>query len=278
MKLTTFFLAAITCMLASCSSQAQPIVVCVQPSDRVEVMQNCDAMAQPAEVIDVAQAVAIQAALPGPVVLWVGSKDQHDQTVSRFPAMLAEAAKYPGKFPWVYLFDEAGWCADSICAWRDEILVLQGAALAHSYGMRTLLTLLPDVILDPRFTVADINAFDGISIDVYPSIRPTKPDFGTCRFSDNLLENLFYCSVQKLRSAGFVGKIGYIWQGFGLVSDTNEQRMAYLALQRHAINNAVAMGADAVMAFGCYLGTGELLREPYLVPLCGTPYEYLVTP
>lgn len=273
-------LIAIALLLTGCGGQvlAKPLNICMQPSDRIVAIKGCDATAQPVHEADPVRSVQRQAQLSGPVVLWAGRKQEWARTVANFPTLISESTKYPGKFPWVYLYDEAGWCDGMFCWFDDEDTVLQGAALAHAVGVKTLITILPDVILHPQFRLKNINAFDGISIDVYPSIRPSTPDFGACRFSDNLLENLMYCSAQKLRRLGFTGQIGYIFQGFGLTTDTPEQRTAYLLQQRQAINNASAMGAEVVMSWGCYLGAAELAAEPVLVPLCGTQYEGRVTP
>lgn len=256
---------------------AAPLKIMVQPSDRVESVAGYDAQIQPVTETDPVKSVRQQAKLQGPVILWAGAKQQWAQTVANFPTLITEAAKYPGKFPAVYLYDEAGWC-DSLCWFDHEDTVLQGAALAHSVGIKTVVTILPDVILDPRFNLKDINAFDGISIDVYPSIRPTEPDFKGCKFSNNNLENLFYCAAQKLRAKGFTGKIGYIYQAFGLTGETDAQRIEYLTRQKQAINNAEAMGADFLIPWGGYLGTGELEREPNLVPFFGTKFECFVKP
>ena len=276
----TLLMAAMSIILSACGGQvtAKPLSICMQPGDRIVAIQGCDAMSQPVREADPVRSVAIQAQLPGPVVLWAGRKQEMAQAVANFPTLIAESKKYPGKFPMVYLYDEAGWCNTGLCWFDHEDTVLQGAALAKANGMGSLITILPDVILDSHFKMKDINAFAGISIDVYPSIRPTVPDFKGCKFSDNHLENLFYCSAQKLRAHGFTGKIGYIFQGFGLTTDTPDQRTAYLTQQRQAINNASAMGADAVMSWGCHLGAIELAEEPVLVPLCGTQYEGLATP
>lgn len=265
-------------LLTACGSQAQPLKVFVQPSDRVVAAPGYAAMVQPLQEPNVALSVWKQSQLPGPVILWVGAKQDRAQTIANFPATISEATKYPGKFPYVYLYDEAGWCDTGICYWTDEDVVLQGAALARSVGIKTIITILPDVILDPRFALKDINAFDDISIDVYPSIRPTTPNLSGCRFSDNLLENLFFCSVSKLRQLGFTGQIGYIYQAFGLHSEPPGVLRSKLELQRQAINNAAAMGADAVMPWGLYLGAPEIAREPDLFQLGGTEYEGLVTP
>jgi hypothetical protein len=265
-------------LLSACGSSAQPVNVCMQPSDRLEPMRGCDATVWTINEPDPVKSVAMQASVPGPMVLWPGHRRDWARSVVNFPALITEAAKYPGKFPWVTVYDEPGWCNGQLCYWADEALVMQGVALAHAHGIKTLITVMPDVILDPRFAIKNINAFDGIAIDVYPSIRPTVPNFGACRWNDNPVANLFYCAAQKLRALGYVGQIGYMPQGFGMVTDTHAHRMEYLTQQRYVMGNAGAMGADAQMVFGCHLGAPELAAEPVLVPLCGTPYESLVTP
>jgi hypothetical protein len=271
---------AVALLVSGCGGQvtAKPLTICYQPSDRIAAVAGCDASVQHTTEADPVKSVAHQAMQPGPVVLWAGRKEAWPQAVTAFPALIAETRKYPGKFVWVNMYDEPGWCPEGFCWFTHEDSVLQGAALARANGIKTLMTIMPDVILDPRFALKDINAFDGISIDVYPSIRPTVPNFGNCRFSANHLENLFYCSAQKLRALGFRGQVGYIFQGFGMRSDTHEHRMQYLTQQRQAINNASAMGADAVMSWGCWLGADEQAAEPILEPLCNTQYESLVTP
>jgi len=274
-RLTTLALAL---ALTGCSGQTKPTNVCMQPSDRLEAMQGCDATVWTINEPDPVKSVALQASLPGPVVLWPGHRRDWATSVANFPTLIAEAAKHPGKFPWVTVYDEPGWCVDRLCYWAEEDLVLQGVALAHAHGIKTLITVMPYIILDPRFKLKNINAFDGIAIDVYPSVRPTAVDFGTCKWSDNHTANLFYCSAQKLRALGYTGLIGYMPQGFGVKSDTHAHRMAYLTEQRYVMDNARAMGADAAMVFGCHLGARELAEEIDLVQLCGTQYESLVTP
>lgn len=274
-------LLSIAILLSACGgqpAQTKPLVICLQPSDRIEAMRGCDASIQVNYESDPVKSVAKQAQLPGPVILYAGRKQEWQQAVANFPSLIAESRKYPGKFPWVYLYDEAGWCDTGLCWFDAEDTVLAGVALAHANGVKTLITILPDVILDSRFKLKNINAFDGISIDVYPKIRPTNVDLAGCKFSANPYENLFYCSAQKLRAQGFTGQIGYIFQGFGLTTDIPAERLEYLTLQRHAIDNASAMGADAVMSWGCYIGAPEIAAEPFLVPLCGTSYEGLVSP
>lgn len=275
MKLIFVFLLG---MLVACGGQAKPLNVCLQPSDGPVYMAACDASILTSNNTDPVANVAQQASVPGSMILWVGKKQNWSQTVAQFPTYITESKKYGSKFEWVYLYDEIGWCDTGLCWFDHEDTVLQGAAHARANGLKTLVTILPDVILDPRFALKNINSYDGISIDVYPSIRPTQPNFGACRFSYNELENLFYCSVQKLRALGFTGQVGYIFQGIGIRGESHEVRTAYLIKQRQAINNASVMGATAVMSFGCRLGAAEQAAEPILEPLCGTQYEHWVTP
>jgi len=266
-------------LLSACGGQvsAKPINICYQPSDRIAAL-NCDVSVQRVDGADPVKSVAQQAMQPGPVVLWAGRKEEWPQAMVNFPALIAETRKYPGKFVYVNMYDEPGWCPEGFCWFAHEDSVLQGAALARANGIKTLMTIMPDVILHPQFALKDINAFDGISIDVYPSIRPTVPNLHGCSSGVNHLGDLFYCSCKKLRDHGFTGKCGYIFQGFGLRGESHEQRLQYLAAQRQVIDNATALGADAVMSWGCHLGATELAAEPVLEPLCGTQYEPLVTP
>ncbi len=272
--------AFIALLLSACGGQvsARPLNICWQPTGELVVIANCDASIQTTLEADPVKSVAQQAQIPGTVILWLGRKQEWAQALANFPTMINEAKKYPGKFPWGNFYDEPGLCAWGVCEWPEEAQVAQAAAVARAAGIKSLITILPDVILEPRFRLIDINEFDGINIDVYPSMRPTSPNFGACRWSDNHTANLFYCSAQKLRAMGFRGQIGYTYQAFGIVGESYQARIAYLAEQRYVINNAWAMGADAVMAWGCHLGASDRAAEPNLEPLCGTQYEYLVTP
>lgn len=273
---------AVVCavLLSACTAQSKPVVGCLQPSNGPVVMHGCSISILISTKTDPVANVAHQASTPGEMILSVGRKEQRDWTIQNFSTLIAESKKYPGKFTWVHLYDEIGWCPGSgICWFMDEDVVAQGAAIARANGMKTVATIMPEVILDPRFQLRDINMLDGISIDVYPSVKPNIPvDFRGCKFNGNASADLFYCAGQKLRAMGFVGQLGLIYQGFGMTFDTHDQRMQYLLEQRKAIDNAQAMGADAVMAFGCHLGKEELQAEPVLVPLCGTQYEWLVRP
>lgn len=246
-----------------------PLRIFVQPSDRVEAAAAAgyDAQIQSIEDPDDASMVARQAALGGPVILWLG-KNKSRATLERAPRLMREALRYP-TIRWVYLYDELFWAGypDGIRIGLHEDEVLQGAAQAHANGLSTIVTILPDVILDPRFALKDMAAFDGISIDVYPSISPTTPDLQGCRWDGSVSADLFYCSAQKLRKMGYRGKIGYIYQSFGMHSVPPATLAAQLAQQRAAVAQAGAMGADAVMPWGMFLGAPEMANEPDLIPL-----------
>ncbi len=265
-------------LLSACSAQSKPMNICLQPSDGPVAMQACDASILTSNNTNPVANVAHQAMTPGAMILWVGKKDNWNWTVSNFTTLIDESKKYGNKFEWVLLYDEIGWCPEGLCWFNHEDTVLAGAAYARSKGIKTLVTILPDVILDSRFALKNINAYDGIAIDVYPSIRPTVPNLGSCRFSDNELENLFHCSCKKLRDQGFTGQCGYIFQGFGIRGESHDHRMSYLIKQRQAIDHASAMGATAVMAFGTVLGAVEQQAEPILEPFGGTIYDPWVTP
>ena len=186
-------------LLAGCGADAAPLKIFAQPFDRLESAAGFDAQIRITPsghaLLPVIEDVAQQAALGPAVVLTVGGKTQ--EVIDRFPALIAEARKYPN-FEWVYLFDELCWVGTlgAPCEYEDEVIA--GAQIAHAAGLKTIVTIMPDVILHPSFKLKDINALDAISIDVYPSIRVSNELYG-CRYSDNLLENLLRCSIAKLR-------------------------------------------------------------------------------
>jgi len=271
--LTSIFLA----LICGCAASQTPLLACLQPSDRIVAMAGCATSAQPVEDADPVVNVAKQAQIPGNVILYVGNKDDAG-IVQRYPLMLAEAKKYPGKFTHVYLIDEMFWCNTGVCIGRYEQEVIDAAKLAHDSGFKTVCTFLPDVILDPRFSLQNVNMCDGISIDVYPGIRPTTPNLNGCSSGLNYLGDLLLCSIRKLRSMGFVGDTGYIYQAFGFIDRPVQPQIDDMLQQRLVIDNAAAMGVKYMMPYGLYLGAPELSREPILYPLGGTPYEYLVRP
>lgn len=268
-----------TLFLAAClHAQAAPVAnVMLQPSDRLVPQSVYAAQIQPIKAKgDIAAFVAQQAALGGPVILWLGDRHDPAAVVQRYPAIIAEARKHPN-IKHVYLYDELFWHNGTFAFGLHEREVLEGARLARQAGLQPLVTILPDVILHPTFAL-DVNAFDGIAIDVYPSIRPTVPDLGGCRSGINATADLFYCAAQKLRAMGFVGQLGYIYQAFGLAHQSESSLKHQLLEQRAAIDAAADMGASAVMPWGMWLGADELAAEPYLVPLGGTKLERLVRP
>lgn len=219
-----------------------------------------------------------QAQLGANVVLWLG-KDKTKTTLERAPRLM-QLAKQHHNIKWVYLYDELFLDKDAgIAIGQHEDEVLQGADMAHAAGLSTIVTILPDVILSDSFKLKNINAFDGISIDVYPSIRLTVPDLKGCSARLNsYTADLFYCSVRKLRNLGFTGKIGLLYQGFALNTLPNDLTIKHLMDQRVMIDNAEALGAFIVSPWGLYLGATEIAAEPYLKPLGGSELEALVRP
>lgn len=283
---TLFIVAILACTACGGQVSAKPANVCMQPSDRIVAMTGCDAVIQPTPELDPAKSAAQQAAL-GPVVIgWIGGNPFEKVTaqgaitpriMSRAVAYINAMAPY-SNIGWIYAADEFGWCDNRHCL-TEYVPQLMGIANAtHAVGKKVLISVLPGTIAQfPDAPLDGINLIDGISIDIYPSMM-LAADFGACAYSTNPYETLLYCSIQKLRGMGFTGQIGYIAQGFKLTTDDPATLLAALLLQRQALSNASALGVTAVMSWGCHLGAPELAAEPYLVPLCNTQYEGLVTP
>ena len=275
-------------VLASCGGQvaANPLNICLQPSDRIEVMRGCDAVIQPTPELDPVKSAAQQAALGPNVIGWIGGNPFEKVTAQGAitPRIMSRAVAYVNAMApysnigWLYAADEFGWCNNRHCLTEYVPQLLEIANATHAVGKKVLISVLPGTIAQfPDAPLDGINQIDGISIDIYPSMM-LAADFGNCTYSANPYETMLFCSIQKLRRMGFTGQVGYIAQGFKLTTDDPATLLANLNLQRQALDNAGAFGITAVMAWGCHLGAPELTAEPYLVPLCNTQYEGLVTP
>lgn len=254
---------------------AYPVpAVLVQAADSIVSAAGYIAQVQPVEEDDPVRSVQRQHALAaygaGNVILWPG---KWPRAVDNFAALVAEAAKHPTVFTHVYLIandgDEIFWCKDrGVCMGQDEDTLLAAALLARAKGLKTICTFLPDVVLHPEFKPRDINAMcHGIAVDVYFSIRPTVPDLGGCRFSDNMLANLWHCSIAKLERMGHHGPKGCIAQAFALHSQSTADLRAGLTLQRQALTHAAALGCDYIAPWGRYLSAAAYAAEPDLMPL-----------
>lgn len=279
-------LLAIVALLAGCgggsSEPSAPVSIAlpwamVQPSDRVMLDPGYSLQIQPLSELDPATSVLAQSKLPGNVILWAGFTK--GAGFSTFPAFVEQAKKYP-KITHAYIYDELFWSLQAkTVIGLDEVAVLQAAKVAHDAGLKTVVTILPGVILDPAFRLADINAFDVIAIDVYPSSRPhDASQLGSCKYNDNLYSNLLFCSIQKLRAMGFRGDAWHIFQSFGVHTETDALLREHLTLQRETIRDAEKIGAAGLVPFGLYLSAETIANEPFLYQLAGTPLESLVRP
>lgn len=267
--------------LAACAAQPHPWTMFVHPSDHVEraAAASYAVQAQPLEDANDASMVARQAALGGlEVLLWLGQNSDPNKW-ERAPRLMQLARQY-ANIHYVYLYDEMFWDKDlGVVVGQHEDEILTAAAQARAVGLHTVVTILPDVILSPQFKLKDITAFDGISIDVYPSIRPTHPDLQGCSANLNsYTADLFYCSVQKLRGMGFRGHVLLLYQAFAVRTLPLATTLAHLQDQRIMVNNAGMLGASGISPWGLYLGAVEHQLEPSLQPLGRTDLEYLVTP
>ncbi len=257
---------------------AAPLIICVQPSDRMVTMKNCDASAQlvPDED-DVAHFVAQQMRAPGPVIGWIGRNQ--DWTIKHYAEILREFGKYRERVALVYVKDELGLCKGRMCIGKDDALVHQATEMAHAAGFKTGVILTQNVIFAPGFKLPHT---DVLGIDPYYVTMDQNLDMGGCKMAANVILSQWRCSVAKLRSMGWVDANGetkplvYAGQGFGLKTDTPEFRAMYLQLQAEAYAS-IRLEADAVMSWGCHLGADET-EDGLLVQLCGTPDEPKVTP
>ena len=245
----------------------------VQPAGRIVAEPTYNASIQFAVETDPAKSVAEQSLLPGTVLLTTGPT--RTTGFADFSSYLQEAVKYPN-IRYIYLYDELFWTGSRIAIGKDETETLAAARLSHAVGLKTVVTILPYVVLDPAFALVDSNAFDVIALDLYPSMAWSGSHLGGCRYNDNLQTNLLYCSVQKLRSKGFKGEIWYAYQAFGVNTKPIETLKTELAAQRDTIADAPAFGVTGLVPFGLYLTADQIAQEPFLFQGQGSAIESLV--
>jgi len=110
-------------------ANAQVANVMLQPSDRLVPQSVYAAQIQPIKARgDIAAFVAQQAALGGPVILWLGDRHDPAAVVQRYPAIIAEARKHQN-IKHVYLYDELFWHNGTFAFGLHEREVLEGARL-----------------------------------------------------------------------------------------------------------------------------------------------------
>lgn len=216
--------------------------------------------------VQAVESIAQQASFPGDVAITIGRAKQ-----TEFPlldAYLEEAKKYPN-IKWVYLYDELGWEGNKIDLEKYKE-ILEPARKIQAAGFKTAVTILPEVILTPGFTL-DYKAFDVIAIDVYPSLG-IDWTMGT-KVSDNKVTNALANAIAALRAKGFTGEIWYVYQGFGIHTDPDLEKN--MLLQRETMNAAGYMGATGLVCFGMYDDTGTNLPDPLFPGKASSIEKYL---
>lgn len=229
------------------------------------------------DIPDVHQSVAEQSKQPGDIVLWTG--DTKDEGFENFKAFIDEACQYAG-IRYVHVYKEMFWENPGFLALgARESQIASAANYAKVKGLEPIISLMPDVILNPDFSLKRINVYSAILIIDYPSINPTirlNDMVVACSYSKNLTTNLLYLSVQKLRALGFVGEVWYIFQAFGLSTLTSDVLTRDFLQQCETIEDAKNIGVTLVIPYGLYLGDSDLEANPALFQGKGTIYEALI--
>jgi hypothetical protein len=221
---------------------------------------------------DPVQGIKNQMAVPGNLVL--GTPPTKPGRLEVLQPYVAEAAKHPSRFKWVYLYDEMFWEGSvggmhiDIGAHEQEID--SAARAVHAMGLKTIVTVLPDVAFDKNFRLAEPGAFDVIALDEYPSSR--LADTAPCTFSANATVNRLHCAVERLRRAGYRGEIWYVYQAF--VNRADAKLDEHLREQLEAIRVAPSLGIVGLVGFGYDV---EFPAEPRLAQGKGTEYEALIS-
>lgn len=217
-----------------------------------------------------AAATAQQATAPGLVMLTVGP--HQDTTFTYLAGHLAAAASYPN-IQWVYVYDEFGWNGSSIDVVTGYAAIVAASAQVRAAGLLSAITCLPEVIVSSAFAASvDPNQFDVIGVDIYPSLGAGW-DMNGRTYNSSRTQTALKCSVDALRDLGFTGQIWYVYQAFGVTTDT--ALIAHLSEQVETIRLATSLGAQGLVSYGLYDDTGTNLTAP-LYAGSGTGIEQYV--
>jgi hypothetical protein len=221
---------------------------------------------------DIAASVRAQAAAPADVALTF----RYAKQVGEYDCLgeyWAEVRRHPN-IKWVYMYDEMFWEGNQIRIGYNEQAITKASRLVQSVGLRTAVSVLPEVVLDPNFAFGDINVFDVVAVVVYPSLG-IDWRAGPERTDANLYFATLLASVRKLREMGYRGEVWYVFQAFG---DPDDALLTeHLELQREALARAPAIGISGAVSFGFYDDRHTNLPNGFY-PGSGTDFEPLVMP
>lgn len=174
----------------------------------------------------------------------------------------------PGGFRWAYVYDEMFYDAGGVRIGLHETTIISAAMRAKAAGMKSAVTILPDVVLHRDFRLLNQAAFDVIGVVVYQGIESRLPLDPSCRVSANPYANYLWCSLQRLRQLGFQGEVWYVFQGF--VDPRLPGAGQFFAQQYEALSMAHAHGITGVVNYGYAF---DFPYEPHLARGQGTAYD-----
>lgn len=171
---------------------------------------------------------------------------------------------------WVYVADEMFWTGENIqVGWREDEITA-AAREVKAAGKFTTVTIIPEIVLSPGFALKDMQAFDAIGLDIYPSLG-LGFDAGGCTYNDNPYTTLLWCAGKHLLELGYTGVLCYVYQAFGTTDDP--QLIEKLELQRQTMIDLKAMGGDCLVGWGYDID--PTLYAP-LIPGEGSDFDALV--
>jgi hypothetical protein len=215
-----------------------------------------------------AESTAQQLAAPGNVVLTM--RPLRGTQFDELDAYIHEASSHRERIKWIYVYDEMFWAPPRIVIGAHEEQITSAALRVKAAGFKSAVTIIPEVILTPGFTLKQPDAFDVILVDVYPT-TPLVAELNGCAYNSNPYTNKLFCSMRKLREVGFKGEVWYVFQAFGVRSYPNITDL--LVLQKDTIATAHKFGIAGLVSFGMYpIG---LFGEP-LYPGAGSDIAHLV--
>lgn len=259
----------ITYFLCGCGGDgpggAEPVprlkTALLNPSDRLIPLGGYDFHLAQSEDTNMVTSVAWQATQPGTIIAYGGRTNVTG--FGQWTAFLAEVAKYPA-MTHAYVYDELGW-KGGVYDLSDQTAALAASTQARAQGLKTVVTYMPEVVLNPAFSLGVTNGFDIIAIDIYPNVNVSYSVPNA--YPGNRYSNLLKATYDKLRALGFTGEVWYIYQAFDVLGNDPVWFHDQLVLQRATIDASLAMGITGIVPFGMYLGAPAQAREPWLIPL-----------
>jgi len=197
---------------------------------------------------------------------------------------LVDLASTNPRFKYAYIYDEmfdefnADGKTGSVVIGAKEQEIQNACKYVQSKGLKGIVTIRPDVVLEDKFKLNDVNMCKVIALDPYPAAGSKPGRYYGEKFKDNKNTQQLYYAIEKLKQLGFTGDFWYIYQAFYVDGTPHEVIIEQFKQQQETLKLAQSFGVVGIAAFGFDLGPEELELEPWLRQGRGSVYQDLIKP